>query len=323
MRIEFSRSFRYKIPDSLIRAIPAGIGRTIALIMICLIYLSCGTTEPESVGFPNKKLFTSARNGVNQLFIVDPDGTNIWPITSPKFSHYGGRWSPDAKYIVCNTEENQAFMEGDAMVIINTGGRNEKMLAYGGRMSWYPDGSRIIFTNWPGNGVHARPLYLQSIGIDGKNAELISMKYTGENTFSPDGTKIAFTVAADSVVKIEVMNYPDLSNPVYIGPKNSIYPNWSPDGKEIAFSGSETGAEPGDNIYIMNSDGSNVRKITYNASRQYFIYACWSPNGESLIFIADAADGSQKSNLYMVNKDGTNLHKVINDDSVTSCDWSR
>ena len=40
-----------------------------------------------------------------------------------------------------------------------------------------------------------------------------------------------------------------------------MYPSWSPDGTQIAFTADEAG---NDDIYVMNSDGSDLRRLTDN-----------------------------------------------------------
>ncbi len=73
----------------------------------------------------------------------------------------------------------------------------------------------------------------------------------------------------------------------------------------------------------MNTNGSNIKKITDNKTNMEFLYPRWSPNNQTVVFLASTPDGSHKSYLYMVNIDGTNLHKVIDDSSVMSVDWSK
>jgi len=98
--------------------------------------------------------------------------------------------------------------------------------------------------------------------------------------------------------------------------------NWSPDGNEILFSKREISSEP-NNIFVLKTDGSDIRKITNNISNMNYKFPHFSPDGERIIFLANTLDNTQKWYLYMINEDGSNLHKVIDDDSVTSCDWSK
>ena len=53
---------------------------------------------------------------------------------------------------------------------------------------------------------------------------------------------------------------------------DDIRPVWSPDGRQIAFM-----SDAGNNkdIYIMNADGSNLRRLTYEKSAEG--YPAWRP----------------------------------------------
>jgi len=294
---------------------------SITYLLTMLILNSCDTAEPQPANFHNKILFTSSRSGKEQLYMMNPDGTNIRQLTSGQYWHNNGRWSPDAQKIVCNTEEGTSTA-GFEMVVMNSDGSNRKLLGYGNQMSWYPDGSKIIFSYWQGEEVGIYNNNLFSSDPEGKNRIVISEKYVGNHTFSPDGSKIAFTVKPDSLTRIVILNYPQFDNPVYVGPPVAIYPNYSPDGNDFAFSKRENKNMQHD-IYLMNTNGFNIRRVTNNISEMPYVRPQWFPEGDKIIFLAHTIDDTQKWYLYMVNKDGTDLHKIINDDSITSCDWSK
>jgi Tol biopolymer transport system component len=257
--------------------------------------------------------------------MMNPDGSDIKQITSGEYWHNSGRWSPDAKKIVCNTEEGTttAWVQ---MAIMNADGSDRKLLGYGSQMSWHPDGSIILFTYCPSCEIGIFNMKLYSIDSGGNERVIVSEDFAGETAFSPEGDQVAFVFsdASDTIPspRIIIMNYPTFSNTKPIGPEGAVSPFWSPNGNEITFSKREIRTEPNDNIYIMNTDGSNIRRITNNTSNMPYIYPRWSPDGEKIIFLSYTVDGTQKWYLYMVNNDGTDLHKIIDDDTVTSCDWS-
>jgi len=293
------------------------------ILLSCIIFTSCDTTEPELIDYHNKILFTSSRSGSNQLFIVNPEGTNLKQLTSGEFSHSNGNWSPDASKISCNTDENWDVIKGEPITLIDLENNSVQQLTYGRSISWYPDGSKIFFNNWSGSGFIPIPPKLYCIDVNGKNETLISSVHVGEVSFSLDGQYIALVSKPDSNTRIVLFNYPQFSDSIYIGPESSVHPKWSNNGNEIVFSNKGIEAPNHYNIFIMNSDGTNVRQITHNTSNQHYYYPVWSPNDEKIIFLAFEIDGSTKSYLYMVNKDGSNLHKVLEDEFVTSCDWAK
>ncbi|MGI8620147.1 MAG: hypothetical protein ACR2L6_13820 [Gemmatimonadaceae bacterium] len=60
----------------------------------------------------------------------------------------------------------------------------------------------------------------------------------------------------------------------------SYDPAWSPDGERIAFARYILGDEPRWSVYVMNSDGTGVRRVTGPGFRS----PTWSPQGDALAF---------------------------------------
>jgi Tol biopolymer transport system component len=65
--------------------------------------------------------------------------------------------------------------------------------------------------------------------------------------------------------------------------KTDSHPAWAPNGRHIAFTSSRH--EPGKGnpkaIYVMDADGSNVRRLTMMISSEY---ASWAPGGGRIAF---------------------------------------
>jgi len=97
------------------------------------------------------------------------------------------------------------------------------------------------------------------------------------------------------------------------GRADSGWPVWSLDGKKIAFDSSRTGPSPGDSehindVFVMNADGSRVRKLT--DSKGVSADAAWSPNGSLIAFDADRADAPARQGIYLMDASGRNLRRV-------------
>ena len=58
-------------------------------------------------------------------------------------------------------------------------------------------------------------------------------------------------------------------------PYTDMEPTWSPDGKKIAFQSNREGKN--NQIYAMDSDGSNLTNITNKSGGDY--QPAWSPSG--------------------------------------------
>lgn len=93
---------------------------------------------------------------------------------------------------------------------------------------------------------------------------------------SPDGSTIVFDALGDIfTVPIDGGEATALTS----GIEWSYQPKYSPDGSEIAFVSDRAG---GDNLWIMNADGSDPRAVT-TESEHLVHNPSWSPDGEYLV----------------------------------------
>ncbi|HIE50903.1 MAG TPA: hypothetical protein EYP85_04015, partial [Armatimonadetes bacterium] len=65
-------------------------------------------------------------------------------------------------------------------------------------------------------------------------------------------------------------------------PADDVHPAWSPDGQTIAFSSNRDGTY---DIWLMNPDGSNLRKLTDDPGNAR--YPAWSASGSRLAYTSD------------------------------------
>jgi dipeptidyl aminopeptidase/acylaminoacyl peptidase len=79
-------------------------------------------------------------------------------------------------------------------------------------------------------------------------------------------------------------------------------PAWSPDGRTLLF---ESTLEGKNGIYIINRDGTGLRRITTDSSANY--QPNWSPDGRRIVFTSDRAG---HGDLYLMNVDGTGLTRL-------------
>jgi dipeptidyl aminopeptidase/acylaminoacyl peptidase len=71
-------------------------------------------------------------------------------------------------------------------------------------------------------------------------------------------------------------------------------PQYSPDGRQVAFTMSESFLEQGktnSEIYVMDAEGGNIRNLTNNPAADN--HPRWSPDGKSILFISSRKNGSQ------------------------------
>jgi PKD repeat protein len=121
-----------------------------------------------------------------------------------------------------------------------------------------------------------------------------------ESTCSAGGTDIAFPHSGDIFVMGAGGSLINITNT-----GNNWAPAWSPDGARIVFASSRDSAN-GD-LYLMNPDGSNVSRLTYNIARSIG-HTAWSPDGGRIAFNCEVDSGN--SDICAINADGTGFVRL-------------
>jgi Tol biopolymer transport system component/imidazolonepropionase-like amidohydrolase len=129
---------------------------------------------------------------------------------------------------------------------------------------------------------------------------------------SPDGKSIAFDLLGD----IYTMPITGGKATLLAGGRAwEVQPRYSPDGKLISYTSDKDG---GDNIWLMNSDGSNKHPLTKETFR-LLNNASWTPDGQYIVarkhFTASRSLGAGEMWLYHKNGgDGIQLTKRKNNE---------
>ena len=132
--------------------------------------------------------------------------------------------------------------------------------------------------------------------------------------WSPDGTRIAYTIDAERGPDIFRVNA-DGSATTRLTDRAGVDDclSWRPDGEQIAFTSDRDG---GLDIYLMDADGTDAQRLTQHPA----VDRCpaWSPDGKRLAFVSDRnGDG-----VYLMNADGSNARLLAAIGSVTQPAWS-
>jgi len=118
-------------------------------------------------------------------------------------------------------------------------------------------------TSWD---VAAPPLTTRSIPVDVTEGTWMSLDV------SPDGSTIAFDLLGD-IYTLPIAG--GEATAIASGLPWEIQPRFSPDGSRLAFTSDRAG---GDNIWIMNTDGTDRRQLT-DESFRLLNNPTWSPDG--------------------------------------------
>jgi TolB protein len=153
-------------------------------------------------------------------------------------------------------------------------------------------------------------------------------------TWSPDGTKIAFSRASGgangcSSGDIWVMDA-DGSNKTQLTTNGSRVtasdPTWAPDGTHIAYTvvTQDAACFGGDSdLWVMNADGTGQTQITSGGDANnlsYDVEPAWSPDGQKIAFMSlrPNADNNSYEEIYTINPDGSGLTKLTDTPLITN-----
>ena len=289
--------------------------------LICLTLLLCSRTTAFAQTPPlhtnGKIAFTSDRDGNQEIYVMNPDGTNQTRLTNNSIVDDHAMWSPDGQKLAF---VSQRAAGGFAIFQMNMDGTNRveitplsnfvnttPWVAAGFSMSWSPDGRKIAFQDPWYNDIwvvdvetHAR----QNLTNDGGG----QLDYNP--AWSPDGTTIVYASPRYNGVcpALYAIN-PDGTNRRLLVPCQAYSPSWSPDGTKIVFV--RLNDEPvASELLIANSDGTNVRLFDGGyPDPNNRDYPRWSPDGRKIAFnMANFPD----IEIYVKNIDGTGYAQLTN-----------
>jgi imidazolonepropionase-like amidohydrolase/Tol biopolymer transport system component len=160
--------------------------------------------------------------------------------------------------------------------------------------------------------VHAQKWNVENPSAPSKKISITTDEGTWMDVdVSPDGKSIVFDLLGD------IYSMPETGGKATLlagGKAWEVHPRYSPDGKLISYTSDKDG---GDNIWTMNSDGSNKHAITKETFR-LLNNASWTPDGQYLVarkhYTGSRSLGAGEIWLYHKNGgDGIQLTKRKND----------
>lgn len=221
------------------------------------------TTQPAATATPLGNswivIFSSARDGNLELYVMFPDGSRQTRITNSSSSETDPAISPDGTRLLFTTDR-----DGNQQIYVtNLDGTGQTRLSNNNfddfRPSWSPDGSSIVFVSTrDGN----QEIY--AMNADGSNQRRLTDNSVSDDNpaWSPDGSRIIYdrSNAGGTSRTIQSINT-NGSNRVELtgGDNMDLEPAWSPNGSQIAFVSNRDGDY---DLYLMNADGSNQRRLT-------------------------------------------------------------
>lgn len=263
-------------------------------------------------GPPHSIAFHSNRDGNNEVYVMNPDGSDQTRLTFESRNDQRPDVSPNGTHIVfASNRITETNPTGDFEIfVMNSDGSGVLQLTFNGAEDswprWSPNGQWIAFqSNVDGN------FEIYVIRPDGTDLTRVT-DYTGLDQFpewAPNGKQLAIRRDIDLYL-IDL----DGSNPIQLTAAALInqMASWSPDGKKLAFLSTREGYP---SVFVMDIDGSNQVNLTPKpdealASAWSSRAPAWSRNGQYIYFTARRPEVSVNENIFMMNADGTGVTQL-------------
>ncbi len=281
----------------------------------------------------SKIAFVSYRDLEYSVYVMDADGQHQRKLTTGGNGDWGPVFSPDGKQIAFVSSRSG---HGDIYLIDTETGTQYKRLtddpARDMLPAWSPDGKKIAFVSERGGdrdlwiinndgsspqpltkGIfkHRRPLYdVDREFVEGLGYYALS--------WSQDGSKIAYTnirkdgkgdiatlplrIPSPTLASIQVQETQLTHDESW-----KLFPAWSPDGKQIAYIGTQ--GQGFSEIWVMDANGQNRRRLTDRPFTKFF-EPSFSPDQKSILFFSNQ---SSNDDIWTMDSTGQNVKQLTID----------
>ncbi|MBI1760159.1 MAG: S9 family peptidase [Acidobacteria bacterium] len=282
-------------------------------------------------------LLVAVASATGDKHFTSEDALALKTLGAPQFS-------PDGKRLAYTVSEwdRKEDRRVSHIYLVTTDGSKTIKLTNGEKgenaPQWSPDGTRIAFlADRSVNNSGGAQLWL--IPADGGEAEKLTSEENGVQSFrwSPDSKQIAFITRDtpkdkearekkkkdkfDTITVDRDLNYSHLwtinieskdKKRLTEGEFSVQTPQWSPDGKWLAYAASKAAAQESiftdisndrdSDIFVISATGGAARKLTTNPSAD--ANPQWSPDGKWIAYVANTDSWASKADVMLIDVNG-------------------
>lgn len=249
----------------------------------------------------SKIVFGSIKDGRSWVAVMNADGSNLRRLAE---GTPDPDWSPDGGRIAFSHPSPTAGGGiGSQIWVMNADGSEPRQITRSGTYkagpSWSPDGTRMAFILVGDSGSPRNPRpQLGIMNADGTEERILTSEKRVNVRREPDATVTVLETANDAnapawsplddriafwsgietrygqvwTIRSDGSESTQLTEDATH--RNSDDPSWSPDGKQILFS---TGRSGRNELWVMDADGSNERKLSDIDASPFPGRASWQP----------------------------------------------
>ncbi len=257
-----------------------------------------------------------------EIYLVQPDGTDLTRITDNTVVDASPTWSPDGRQIAYRSRR-----DGSAdLFIMDTDGTNSRNLIKDPVDSifddfyprWNPERDLIaMYTDRfysPAVGCAWHRIAYMPVSGGKDNIVVLEAHLTEQETltWSPDGSSIVYSSRCNFGLEqsIELFSWnidtDEVTQLTNSGHVNST-PTYSPDGRFLAYHSSREDTVDGGDVFVLDLETGEEFNLTNHPGADS--QPTWSPDGSQIAFVSNR-DGNDE--VYVINIDGTNAVNITN-----------
>ena len=261
-----------------------------AILILLVLDVSVSPIFAKAPTTP-KILFTSARDGNDEVYMMNPDGSEQVNLTQHPAHDVSAVWSPTGEEILFTSDRqgngvwDLYLMDADGSNVRRVFKKKIKERRFGA--TWSPDGKQFAYRGKSG-------LYLGTFGEE----DVESLPIGNSPVWSPDGSEIACSVSHALGARLTFINVRtrDREQPL---PDKALpwqrLPSWSAAGDRLAISGNKhpipaildrdlhEAWRDKTTVYIVNRDGTGLRQLVEEAGPNIGV-AALSPDGSQVLY---------------------------------------
>jgi Tol biopolymer transport system component len=288
-----------------------------------------GTALTAFPGDNGRIAFDSDRDGGDvDVWTINPDGSDPLNLTADSpAADFSPAWSADGERIAFVRDPGTPEPPAEAEIwVMRADGSGQKQLTDNDvddfDPAWSPNGRRIVFARDPdGSGPIDSELWIMR--ADGSRERQLTNNEVDdfEPAWSPNGRRIAFDRDTDPNPAPEAADFDIFDIRPRGGGERQLTdaagfdggPNYSPDGKKIAFD-SERDGDP--DVWVMRRDGTHPKQLTGEdpAEEAVDILSAYSPDGKFIAFSTnrDSTPEAENFEVYVMRADGSDATNRTN-----------